>query len=78
MTHLLANQRISTAHFLHLRGRQRKLSLNLATVQTIGELYVVPAADPQGTGHITMFVAPSEIHAAHVRTMSQNASEAKA
>ena len=65
-------------HFLHLRGRQRELSLNLATVQTIGELYVVSAADPQVTGHIPVLVAACEIDAAHVRTMGENAGEAKA
>jgi hypothetical protein len=52
--------------------------LNLATVQTIGELYVVSAADPQVTRHITGFVAAHEIHAAHIRTMGEDASEAKA
>jgi hypothetical protein len=64
--------------FLHLRGRQRKLALNLATVQTIGELYIVSAADPQITGHITVLVAAREIDAAHVRAMGENAGEAKA
>ena len=52
--------------------------MNLATVQTMGELYVVSAANPQITGHITVLVLACEIHTAHVRTMSQNASETKA
>jgi hypothetical protein len=63
--------------FLPLRW-QRKLSLNLATLQTIGESYFVSAASLQITGHITVLVVACEIHPAHVRTMSQNASETKA
>jgi hypothetical protein len=60
------------------RGGKRKLPLDLAAVKTIGELHVVLAANPKITGHITMFVAAGEIHAAHVRTMGENAGEAKA
>ena len=52
--------------------------MNLATVQTIGELYVISAADPQVTGHIPVLVAACEIDAAHVRAMGENAGEAKA
>jgi hypothetical protein len=66
------------ASFLHPCGQNRKPSLNLATVKTIGELYVVPAANSQIAGHVTVLVAASEIDAAHVRTMGENAGEAKA
>ena len=52
--------------------------MKLDTVQTIGELYIVPAANPQVTGHITVLVATGEIHAAHIRTMGEDVSEAKA
>jgi hypothetical protein len=68
----------STACLFHLCARQRKLALNLATVKTIGELYVVPAADPQTTRHVTVLMAACEVHAAHIRTMCEDASEAKA
>jgi hypothetical protein len=68
----------STACLFHLCARQRKLALNLATVQTIDELYVVPAADPQTTRHVTGLMAACEVHAAHIRTMCEDASEAKA
>lgn len=67
-----------TTHFLHLCSRQRKLSLNLATVEAISEVDVIPTANPQIAGHITVFMAACKIHAAHVRTMGKNASEAKA
>jgi hypothetical protein len=68
----------STAHFFHLRGRQRKPPLNLATVEAVEEVYVIPAANPQITGHITVLVAACEIHAAHVRTTGENESEPSA
>jgi alkylhydroperoxidase family enzyme len=60
----------------HLRGRQRKLPLYLATVETVIELYVVPAANPQIAGHVTMEMTACKVHAAHVRTVCENASKA--
>ncbi len=61
----------------HLRGRERKPPLNLATVETIVELYVVPAANPQITGQVTMEMMACKVHAAHVRTVCENATEAR-
>ena len=68
----------SAANILHLCGRKREPALDLATVETVGELYVVPAANSQIAGHVTVLVAASEIDAAHVRIMAENAGEAKA
>src|SRR4051812_31899691 len=62
---------------LHFRRPERKLPLYLATVEAIVEIYIVPAADPQITRYITIEMNARKIHAAHVRTVRENASEAR-
>ena len=47
-------------------GRQGKLPLDLATVETIAEMKVVPAANPQVTGHVIIEMMARKVHAAHV------------
>jgi hypothetical protein len=61
----------------HPCGRQGKFPLYLATVETIVEVNVVPAANPQITGHVIIEMMARKVHAAHVRTMGENAREAR-
>src|SRR5436853_5486424 len=64
--------------FLPLGSRQGKLPLHLTAVQTIAEVYVVPAADPKVARHIALEGMACEVQVKHVRTMGPNLSEARA
>ena len=60
------------------RGRRDgEGALDLAAVETVVELHVVPAADPKITGHVVMQMMARKVHAAHVRAVRKDAGNAR-
>jgi hypothetical protein len=55
---------------------QRERALNLAAVEAVPELHVVPAPDPQVAGDVAVLVLATQVDAAHVRTARQDVGEA--
>ena len=60
---------------LHPCRRKRELPLNLAAVEAVVELHVVPAANPQVAGDVVVMMTARQVHAAHVRTVREDAGE---
>jgi hypothetical protein len=67
-----------TRRLFHPCPWQRELALDLAAVKAIVELYVVPAADAQVAGNVVMQMTARKVHAAQVRTVRENAGQARA
>ena len=63
---------------LHPCRRQRELPLDLAAVEAVVELHVVPAANSQVSGNVVIEMTARKVHAAHVRTVRENVGEARA
>ena len=52
-------------------------ALDLAAVEAVVELHVVPAADPQVAGDVAVQMMARQVHAAHVRTVREDAGQAR-
>ncbi len=78
LARILCRSAAISRRLLHPCHRQRELPLDLAAVEAVVELYVVPAANAQVGRNVVMQMTARKVHAAHVRAVRENAGEARA